>query len=220
VIARIGNHRGSFRRQSLCALALLLAPTTAFAQGAVIITMPTPRTEAADPATPAVISIERAADITGATIQFSRSVFSGAPLSAPSRPVAPVTASGLPVSGYLTSRFGPRYHPVLGMRLQHQGVDVAAPAGTPIFATADGVVARAGWAGGYGLLVALDHGGGTETRFGHMSRIAVSPGERVVRGSILGYVGSTGLSTGPHVHYEVRVNGRAIDPQSSGGPGR
>jgi murein DD-endopeptidase MepM/ murein hydrolase activator NlpD len=74
------------------------------------------------------------------------------------------------------------------------------------------VVAEADWRGGYGLLVALDHGGGLQTRYGHMSRLAVSPGQRVRKGDVIGYVGSTGLSTGPHVHYEMRINGQAVNP--------
>lgn len=118
----------------------------------------------------------------------------------------PVAANGM------TSSFGMRRHPVLGIERRHSGIDLAAAYGTPIAATADGTVAFANWNGGYGLLVAVDHGGGIETRYGHMSRLAVSPGQRVRTGDLLGYVGSTGLSTGPHVHYEVRVNGAAVNP--------
>lgn len=119
----------------------------------------------------------------------------------------------LPVSGNgLTSSFGMRRHPVLGIERRHSGLDLAAAYGTPIAATADGTVAFANWNGGYGLLVAVDHGGGIETRYGHMARLAVAPGQRVRTGDLLGYVGSTGLSTGPHVHYEVRVNGAAVNP--------
>lgn len=119
----------------------------------------------------------------------------------------------LPVSARLmTSGFGSRYHPILGVQRSHLGVDLAVPSGTPIAATADGVVSFAAWDGGYGLLVAIDHGGGIETRYAHMSRIAVSSGQRVHTGDVLGYVGTTGLSTGPHVHYEVRVNGQAVSP--------
>lgn len=121
--------------------------------------------------------------------------------------------SGLPVQAVaLTSGFGMRTHPILGTQRGHYGVDLAAPMGSPIYATSAGVVALAGWNGGYGLVVALDHGGGLETRFGHMSRIAVAPGQRVSKGQVIGYVGSTGLSTGPHVHYEVRIDGRPVNP--------
>jgi murein DD-endopeptidase MepM/ murein hydrolase activator NlpD len=112
----------------------------------------------------------------------------------------------------LTSGFGMRVNPVTGVYAEHDGIDLAAPAGTPIVATADGVVGRAGWAGGYGLMVAVENGGGRETRYGHMSRIAVSAGEQVHAGEVLGFVGSTGRSTGPHLHYETRINGRPVDP--------
>lgn len=199
------------------AAAALVLPGSARAQGALVITMPASQSRASAEATqPAVITVERASDIAGAPVRFSRTIFSGVPLAAPV--ALPMAASGLPVAGHLTSRFGPRFHPIFGMRLQHHGVDVAAATGTPIIATADGTVSRAGWSGGYGLLVALDHGRGMETRFGHMSRILVQPGARVQRGTILGYVGSTGNSTGPHVHYEVRVNGVAVDPQRAAAP--
>lgn len=120
----------------------------------------------------------------------------------------PVAASAM------TSGFGARRHPILGIQRGHAGVDLAAPWGAPIAATADGVVSFANWYGGYGLLVALDNGGGIQTRYGHMSRVVVTPGQRVRTGQILGYIGSTGLSTGPHVHYEVRVNGQAVNPYS------
>ena len=140
------------------------------------------------------------------------------------RPVLSSAALGqmpryLPVSGSgLTSSFGMRRHPILGIERRHSGLDLAAVYGTPIAATADGTVAFANWNGGYGLLVAVDHGGGIETRYGHMSRLAVSPGQRVRTGDLLGYVGSTGLSTGPHVHYEVRVNGAAVNPYAKPRP--
>jgi murein DD-endopeptidase MepM/ murein hydrolase activator NlpD len=105
-----------------------------------------------------------------------------------------------------------RNHPTLGGRRVHAGVDLAAPAGSPVVAAADGVVAYANWLGSYGLLVTLRHASGFETRFAHLSRILVSPGQLVTRGQTLGLVGSTGRSTGPHLHYEVRQNGTAIDP--------
>lgn len=111
-----------------------------------------------------------------------------------------------------TSAFGYRLHPILGIMKNHKGIDLAAAEGTPVRATADGTVTRAAWAGGYGLMVELNHGNHTETRYGHMSRLAVLPGERVTKDSVIGYVGSTGRSTGPHLHYEVLVDGRAVDP--------
>lgn len=115
-------------------------------------------------------------------------------------------------SARLSSGYGMRTHPVLGGRRAHKGIDIAAPVGTPIRASADGVVGMADWNGGYGLYVELDHGGDLETRYGHMSRIAVAPGQQVRKGDIIGYVGSTGRSTGPHLHYEVRVAGEAANP--------
>jgi len=119
----------------------------------------------------------------------------------------------VPVEGVkLTSDFGMRWHPVLGGRRQHKGVDLAAPIGTPIHAAADGVVERADWFSGYGLYVAIEHGGEIETRYGHMSRLNVASGQMVHKGDIIGYVGTTGRSTGPHLHYEVRVAGEAVNP--------
>lgn len=119
----------------------------------------------------------------------------------------------VPVEGVkLTSDFGMRWHPVLGGRRAHKGVDLAAPAGTPIRASADGVVERADWFAGYGLYVALEHGGQIETRYGHMSRLNVAAGQSVRKGDVIGYVGSTGRSTGPHLHYEVRIAGEAVNP--------
>ena len=119
-----------------------------------------------------------------------------------------------PVVGRLTSSFGMRRHPLLGYSRLHQGIDIGAPTGTPIVAASDGVVTYAGWHGGHGNFVKLQHGGGLGTGYGHMSRIAVRNGERVRQGEIIGYVGSTGLSTGPHLHYEVYRNGVPVNPAS------
>ena len=119
----------------------------------------------------------------------------------------------MPLSGvHMTSGFGMRWHPVIGGRRQHKGVDLAAPTGTPIHASADGTVAMAERYSGYGLYVQIEHGGSLETRYGHMSRIAVAEGQFVHKGDVIGYVGSTGRSTGPHLHYEVRVDGAAVNP--------
>ena len=120
----------------------------------------------------------------------------------------------MPVQGRLTSGFGERFHPILGYERFHAGLDLAAAAGTPIVAAADGKVVSAGWAGGYGRAVEIAHAGGIETRYGHMSRIAAYAGEMVHRGDVIGYVGSTGLSTGPHLHFEVMKNGRPVNPAS------
>ena len=121
--------------------------------------------------------------------------------------------SRMPVDNLrMTSEFGMRWHPVLGGRRQHAGVDLANPVGTPVHATADGVVGRADWFGGYGLCIDLEHGGSLETRYGHLSRLNVVAGQAVHKGDIIGFVGTTGRSTGPHLHYEVRVEGAAVNP--------
>ncbi|SFO86721.1 M23 family metallopeptidase [Qipengyuania nanhaisediminis] len=112
----------------------------------------------------------------------------------------------------LTSDYGMRTHPVLRRRMGHKGVDLAAPTGTPIYATADGVVSKAERFSSYGKFVSIEHGARIQTRYAHMSRIAVSDGARVKKGDLLGYVGSTGRSTGPHLHYEVRIDGEAVNP--------
>jgi murein DD-endopeptidase MepM/ murein hydrolase activator NlpD len=119
-----------------------------------------------------------------------------------------------PVPGAITSTFGMRRHPILGYVRMHEGVDFKARYGTPIVAVSDGRVSAAGRAGGCGLAVRLEHGGGLSTRYCHMSRMAVAPGMAVRRGQVIGYVGSTGLSTGPHLHYEMYRGGRVINPLS------
>lgn len=124
------------------------------------------------------------------------------------------SAMGLPVSGKVTSGFGSRFHPILGYARMHRGIDLRATYGAPIAAAADGRVAAAGWHGGYGRQVSIAHGGGIETTYAHMSRMAVSAGQAVRKGQVIGYVGSSGLSTGPHVHYEVYKNGRVVNPMS------
>jgi murein DD-endopeptidase MepM/ murein hydrolase activator NlpD len=119
-----------------------------------------------------------------------------------------------PVPGRITSNYGLRMHPILGYSRMHRGIDFRAAHGTPILAAADGRVSRAGWAGGYGRQVRINHASGLATSYSHMSRIAVSPGASVRRGQVIGYVGSTGLSTGPHLHYEMYRNGATINPRS------
>ncbi len=121
--------------------------------------------------------------------------------------------SGRPVAKLsLTSNFGVRSDPFNGGARMHKGIDIPGPIGTPIYATADGVVSRAGWASGYGNLVQITHGGGMETRYGHMSKLLVAANSYVKRGQLIGLMGSTGRSTGSHLHYEVRVDGAAINP--------
>jgi murein DD-endopeptidase MepM/ murein hydrolase activator NlpD len=111
-----------------------------------------------------------------------------------------------------TSGFGVRSDPFQGRAAMHGGIDLAGPLGTPIYATADGVVGRSTWAGGYGNLVEIDHGKGIQTRYGHLSKSLVAAGQRVKRGELIARMGSTGRSTGSHLHYEVRIDGKAVNP--------
>ena len=122
------------------------------------------------------------------------------------------TPSVAPVKGILTSGFGSRRDPITGRRTFHPALDIAAPPGREVHAPADGIVTRAGRIGGLGNAVYISHGFGVNTRFGHMSKLAVKPGDRVHRGDLIGYVGSTGRSTGYHLHYEVHVDGKPINP--------
>jgi len=122
------------------------------------------------------------------------------------------TPSIWPVKGWVTSGFGYRTSPFTGRREIHKGLDVATRTGTPIFSPADGIVVFSGREGGFGNMVLLDHGYGLVTRFGHCSTLEVKLGEKVKRGDIIARVGNTGRSTGPHLHYEVAVNGVAVNP--------
>ena len=133
---------------------------------------------------------------------------------ASSAPIASVSVpSRMPLeNATLTSDFGMRTHPILGSRRNHKGIDLAQPTGTPVFATADGVVGRAEWFSSYGNYIQIEHGGEMQTRYAHLSGYAVGAGEMVRKGQLIGFVGSTGRSTGPHLHYEVRVAGEAVDP--------
>ena len=119
-----------------------------------------------------------------------------------------------PTNGRITSSYGMRRHPILRYKRMHSGMDFGGGYGAPIYAVTDGTVVHAGRNGGFGNFVKLQHGGGLASGYGHMSRIAVNNGTRVRKGQIIGYVGSTGLSTGPHLHYELYRGGRAIDPRS------
>ncbi len=124
--------------------------------------------------------------------------------------IQPVSMKDL---SYFGSSFGLRFHPILKVVRPHEGIDLTAPRGTPIYATAGGTVLQAGYrAGGFGKKILLDHGYGYRTLYGHCSEVLVSPGQRVKRGEVIGRVGSTGLSKSPHLHYEVHVNGRPVNP--------
>lgn len=167
----------------------------------------------------------RASGVSGSDEQFKQlfsswqALDNGGPAttSTVSSPIAPTMGVSIPSRAPLaaastTSNYGMRSHPVLGGMHAHKGIDLAAPTGTPVYATADGMVGRADWFSSYGLYVAIDHGSKLETRYAHMSRLAVAAGQHVRKGDIIGYVGSTGRSTGPHLHYEVRVAGEAVNP--------
>jgi len=146
----------------------------------------------------ALAAISQTASGFGAARQF------GASVSIPSL---------VPLEGFrLTSGFGMRNHPVLGRRRAHKGIDLGAPTGTPILAAADGIISRADWFGSYGLYVSVEHGGEIQTRYAHMSRLNVAKGQRVSKGDVIGFVGTTGRSTGPHLHYEVRIADEAVNP--------
>jgi murein DD-endopeptidase MepM/ murein hydrolase activator NlpD len=135
------------------------------------------------------------------TIQRLRPSIESLPLA---RPVA---------EGFRTSSpFGPRFHPIYAVDRLHAGQDFAAPIGIPVRATGSGVVLSAGWAGGYGWLVQVDHGQGMVTRYAHLSEMLVTPGQPVALGAVVGLVGNTGGSTGPHLHYETRVEDGPLDP--------
>jgi murein DD-endopeptidase MepM/ murein hydrolase activator NlpD len=123
------------------------------------------------------------------------------------------TPSIMPTQGWLTSAFSSmRAHPILHVARPHEGIDVTAPSGTPIEAPAAGIVTDSGWENGYGNTITIDHGFGIVTKFAHASKILVRTGQRVSRGQRIALVGNTGLATGPHLHYEVHVNGRPVNP--------
>ncbi len=122
--------------------------------------------------------------------------------------------------GEISSFYGLRADPFGGGAENHPGIDIAADYGTPVKASAAGVVQQAGWNGGYGRFVSIDHGTGLTTCYGHMSAIAVAPGQQVARGQVIGYVGSSGYSTGPHLHFEMREGGGTVNPLQYASPAR
>jgi murein DD-endopeptidase MepM/ murein hydrolase activator NlpD len=128
------------------------------------------------------------------------------------RSLADATPSIWPVAGWLTSAFGNRRDPFTGGRDFHPGLDISANRGDHVLAPATGTVSMAGWNGSYGNMVAIDHGYGIVTKYGHLSRFAVRNGQQVNRGAVIGFVGSTGRSTSPHLHYEIWVNGKLTNP--------
>lgn len=126
--------------------------------------------------------------------------------------LAAATPSIWPAHGWLTGTFGGRSDPFTGERGFHQGLDISTEKGQPVFTTADGVIESASYTGDYGHLIVIDHGFGLSTRYGHLSSYAVKPGRRVKRGDVIGYVGSSGRSTGAHLHYEILANGKLLNP--------
>ncbi len=128
--------------------------------------------------------------------------------------LAAATPSIWPAPGWLTGYFGGRPDPFTGEREFHQGLDISTEKGTPVFATADGTVESASWNGDYGNFIVIQHEFGLTTRYGHLNSYRVSPGDTVKRGDTIGYVGSTGRSTGAHLHYEILANGQLINPLS------
>jgi murein DD-endopeptidase MepM/ murein hydrolase activator NlpD len=138
----------------------------------------------------------------------------------PGREVLPLDKAPMPIEPgepidpkRVSSNFGERIHPIDGTRHFHTGVDVRAAAGTPILAAAGGVVKRAGERGGYGNAVEIDHGNGVSTLYAHARELSVQPGDTIEEGQALGFVGQTGKATGPHLHFEVRVQGKPVDPR-------
>lgn len=147
-----------------------------------------------------------------ASQQFRSLFMTWKKLDAVERPAIAVP-SAQPVEALTyTSNFGVRSDPFHGGAKMHAGVDISGPIGTPVYATADGVVGRAERSGGYGNLVELEHGKGIQTRYGHLSRVLVVAGDQVRRGQLIALMGSTGRSTGSHLHYEVRMDGHAVNP--------
>jgi murein DD-endopeptidase MepM/ murein hydrolase activator NlpD len=126
--------------------------------------------------------------------------------------LAAATPTLWPVLGWISSGFGSRSDPFTEGHEFHPGLDLSADYGTPVHATADGIVESAGWDGDYGNAIMLKHGYGIATRYGHLSRMAVRAGQTVHRGDVIGYVGATGRATGPHLHYEVLLNGQTVNP--------
>ena len=125
------------------------------------------------------------------------------------------TPSVFPTNGWLSSPFSQsRFHPIHHLDLPHEGIDMSAPEGTPIIATAKGRVTAAGWSAGLGYMVEIDHGYGYTTRYGHASKLLVQRGQFVSRGDVIAQIGSTGIANGPHLHYEVRLHGKPQDPMN------
>ena len=199
--------------------------TPVWAEDASDAPMPPDKVERKAPQSATIaISAGRAIDLIGSSRYADRTAVSttGSIVRFSARPISQVVsvtsghtnrALSAPLSfSRKSSAFGYRRHPLSGGWRMHSGVDLAASMYTPVKSSAGGVVRRAGWAGGYGLLVEIDHGAGMVTRYGHLSRVDVGVGQSVAAGQELGLVGSTGNSTGAHLHFEKRIGGVAVDP--------
>ena len=172
--------------------------------------------DAGDENAPSRVRFGRALDLEGTPITFGNKVsrLAGSRFTSGLNGGPPVMPSGSPLRyASITSGYGSRWHPIYGAVRFHAGVDLAAPYGTPVYATSSGLIIVAGSCGGYGQCVAIDHGGGVVTVYGHLSRVDVYAGRRIGSGQELGLVGSTGVSTGPHLHYEIRINGSPVNPR-------
>ncbi len=169
---------------------------------------------AAPPATGGALTLGGLLGLPPATFAAPAGAVAAAPSASVTTPVTGVGPGGLllPVQGRVGSPMGMRTHPITGQRRLHAGIDIGAPTGTPIRAAQAGTVSFAGVRGGYGNLVVIEHPDGTETRYAHASRLDVRAGDRVERGAVVAAVGSTGQSTGPHLHFEVRRGGEPVDP--------
>jgi murein DD-endopeptidase MepM/ murein hydrolase activator NlpD len=191
-----------------------------WATAAVVLALGSSPALANETATTAQISTQAASPAATGDAEFAQLFQSWKSLdtagAAPAGTIAPghvSVPSGMPLArATMTSHYGMRTHPILGGARKHEGIDLAAPTGTPVYAPADGFVARASWFSSYGNFIEIEHGGELETRYGHLSGYAVAAGDQVHKGQLIGYVGTTGRSTGPHLHYEVRVAGAAVDP--------
>ena len=202
---------------TISAAALRLAAFTmlATAGGAVAAAEPGPapaaRAEGTGGPLIAATAAEAAADLK-ADQQFRNLFNTWKKLDAPAQSVIAIPSVHPVERLAFTSNFGIRSDPFRHTAAMHAGVDIPGPIGTPVYATADGTVGRAERAGGYGNLVELEHGKGIATRYGHLSKILVTPGAHVHRGDLIALMGSTGRSTGSHLHYEVRIDGHAVNP--------
>lgn len=197
------------RRPYLAAISGIALSCAVLVGTALMATATPPRTAAASGASAAGTTPRRDVEGTPMTARFAQLTDSLA------RQVDELTGipSILPTMGALSSPFSrSRHHPIHHVTRPHGGIDIAAPSGTPVIAPASGIVVAVAVQGGYGLMLEVDHGRGVTTRYGHLSRARVRVGELVTRGQLIANVGSSGLSTGPHLHYEIRLGGAVVDP--------